>query len=61
LLIPTPQSTLGVTLIERGTQLQNFRSAETHIHYYAFDILVVRGRELLLNVCAALVSSAQHA
>jgi DNA ligase D-like protein (predicted ligase) len=27
--------------------LQNFRSAETHIHYYAFDILVLRGRELL--------------
>jgi ATP-dependent DNA ligase len=27
--------------------LQKFRSAETHIHYYAFDILVLRGRELL--------------
>lgn len=26
--------------------LQNFRSAETHIHYYAFDILVLRGRVL---------------
>lgn len=27
--------------------LQNFRSAEARIHYYAFDILVLRGRSLL--------------
>jgi ATP-dependent DNA ligase len=27
--------------------LQNFRSAETHIHYYAFDILVLRGKDLM--------------
>jgi DNA ligase D-like protein (predicted ligase) len=26
--------------------LQNFRSAEKHIHYYAFDILIYRGRQL---------------
>jgi DNA ligase D-like protein (predicted ligase) len=28
------------------TLLQNFRSAEKHIHFYAFDILVHRGRNL---------------
>jgi len=27
--------------------LQNFRSAELQIHYYAFDILVLKGRSLL--------------
>jgi ATP-dependent DNA ligase len=27
--------------------LQNFRSAETKIHYYGFDILVLKGRSLL--------------
>jgi bifunctional non-homologous end joining protein LigD len=26
--------------------LQNFRSAETQIHYYAFDLLVLRGKDL---------------
>jgi DNA ligase D-like protein (predicted ligase) len=28
------------------TMLQNFRAAEKHIHFYAFDILVHRGRKL---------------
>jgi bifunctional non-homologous end joining protein LigD len=27
--------------------LQNFRSAETRIHYYAFDVLIHRGRDLM--------------
>jgi DNA ligase D-like protein (predicted ligase) len=39
-----------VALDEEGrssfTLLQNFRSAESRIHYYAFDILVHRGRQL---------------
>jgi DNA ligase D-like protein (predicted ligase) len=26
--------------------LQNFKSAESHIHYYAFDVLVHKGRDL---------------
>jgi bifunctional non-homologous end joining protein LigD len=28
--------------------LQNFRSAETKIHYYAFDILVLKGKQLIM-------------
>src|ERR1700726_1167760 len=28
--------------------LQNFRSAEAHIHYYAFDILAHKGKDLTL-------------
>lgn len=28
--------------------LQNFRSAETSIHYYAFDILMLKGRPLVM-------------
>jgi DNA ligase D-like protein (predicted ligase) len=40
-----------VALDQKGrssfTLLQNFRSAETRIHYYAFDILVYRGRYLM--------------
>jgi DNA ligase D-like protein (predicted ligase) len=39
-----------VALDEQGRSdfnlLQNFRSAEKQIHYYAFDILVLRGKEL---------------
>jgi bifunctional non-homologous end joining protein LigD len=31
--------------------LQNFRSAEAHIHYYAFDVLTHRGKDL---TCATL-------
>lgn len=37
-----------VALDSRGrsvfNQLQNFRSAETQIHYHAFDILTLKGR-----------------
>jgi ATP-dependent DNA ligase len=29
-----------------STRLQNFRSAESHVHYYAFDILTHRGKDL---------------
>lgn len=29
------------------TLLQNFRSAEAQIHYYAFDVLIHRGKELI--------------
>jgi DNA ligase D-like protein (predicted ligase) len=40
--------------------LQNFRSAESHIHYYAFDILIHKGRcltELPLSERRAILSS----